>query len=209
MGVGGEEGQGGRFLELGGRDRQDSPVPDTDPAMTDESSPQDDRQPDDVPPEGADDGGSEAEPPKPISIRDAMPPPGLRGQKPRPRSPGRPGRERRPEGALDGGTRQPTPVREAMDAVPPEIGPSSPTELPSRSFHTAEDEEWIVRVSGTTTTGLPADAGAPLLHLTFFRAAAPETPLREALGVGEALDDLGEEELRDHLGRARPVEDEG
>lgn len=189
--------------------------------MTDERSPQDEPRRDAPLRDQADEGseaeegsegeeGSESEkPPRPISIRDAMPAPGLRGQKPRPRSPSRPGRERRSEGALDGGTSRPTPVREAMDAVPPEIGPSSPTELPSRSFRAAGEEEWIVRVSGSAVTGLPADVGAPLLQLTFFRAAEPETPVRESLGVGETLDDLGEEELRDRLERARPVDPEG
>lgn len=189
--------------------------------MTDERSPQDEPKRDDPARDRADEGreadvGSEGEEgregeeaPKPISIRDAMPAPGLRGQKPRPRSPSRPGRERRPEGALDGGTSRPTPVREAMDAVPPEIGPSSPTDLPSRSFRAAGEEEWIVRVSGTTITGLPTDVGAPLLQLTFFRAAEPETPVRETLGVGETLDDLGDDELRDRLERARPVDRDG
>lgn len=179
--------------------------------MSDESSPPEDPTreagPDEV--DGGDDASGDADDDaKPISIRESMPPPGLRGQKPRPRSPSKGKRERRPEGALDGGTRQPTPVREAMDAVPREIGPASPTELPSRRFEAGEGEEWIARLSGTTVTGLPADAGVPLMQLTFFRAQEPETPVREALGVGETLDDLGEEELRDRLRRAHPVDAE-
>lgn len=177
--------------------------------MTDDSSREkEERGREALPRDEADDGDEADAPPKPISIRDAMPPPGLRGQKPRPRSAGRPQRERRPEGALDGGTRGPTPVREAMDAVPPAIGSASPTELPSRTFRAGEDEdeEWIVRLSGVTVTGLPTDTGAPLVHLTFFRAEEPETPVREAVGVGETLEDLAEDELRDHLGRARPVD---
>lgn len=185
--------------------------------MSDERPPPDERSPTEEPereggpPDGAgggDDGSEDADDAsKPISIRDAMPPPGLRGQKPRPQSPSRGKRERRPEGALDGGTRQPTPVREVMDVVPAEIGPASPTALPSRRFEVG-DEEWIVRLSGSTVTGLPADTGAPLMHLTFFRADDPETPVRAALGVGETLDALGEEELRDRLRRAHPVDAE-
>lgn len=180
--------------------------------MSDESSPPDDpgneASPTDDPNDGDDVSGDDDGDTKPISIRDAMPPPGLRGQKPRPRSPSQGKRERRPKGALDGGTRQPTPVREVMDAVPQEIGPASPTELPSRRFEGEEGEAWIARLSGITVTGLPADAGAPLMHLTFFRADEPEAPVRAALGVGKALDDLGEEELRDRLRRARRVDAE-
>lgn len=180
--------------------------------MSEDSSPPEDRKKDAGPTDEADgrDDRSEdaAAGTKPISIREAMPPPGLRGQKPRPRSAPHGQRERRPKGALDGGTRQPTPVREVMDAVPPEIGPTSPTELASRRFEAEEGEKWIARLSGTTVTGLPADAGAPLLHLTFFRADEPETPVRAALGVGETLSDFGEEELRDRLRRSRPVDED-
>lgn len=178
--------------------------------MTDESPPEKDRDREESPDERDGEAGSDGSEgtSKPISIRDAMPPPGLRGQKPRPSSPRRGKRERRPEGALDGGTHRPTPVREAMDAVPPEIGPASPTELPSRHFEAEAGEEWIVRLAGTGVTGLPADAGTPLLHIRFFRTDAPETALREAIAVGETLDDLPEEALRDHLERSRPVDEE-
>lgn len=114
------------------------------------------------------------------------------------------------EGETEGGEEPqaaasvPTPVRVAMDAPPP--GDSRPPEeLPSRRFE-VDGAEWIVRISGRTITGTRPDSGALLMHLSFFRPAEPETPVRALVTVDRPLDVLYDEDLRELLERSRPAE---
>lgn len=168
-----------------------------------------------------DESGSDDEERKPISVRDLMPPSASEGRRRAPvrRRPQKPGdgpeeAEEEPadeepdeeDGEAAGGESspsRPTPVRVAMDAPPP--GDSRPTEaLPSRRFE-ARDEEWIVRITGRTMTGTRPDPGALLMHLTFFRAEEPESPVRELLTVNRPLDALYPEDLDEFLERSRPA----
>ncbi len=71
-------------------------------------------------------------------------------------------------------------------------------DLPSRPF-TSEEVEWIARLSGRTSTGSVPDRGAPLLHLTFYRASEPRVAVREALVPGTSIDDFLESGLIDVL----------
>lgn len=126
---------------------------------------------------------------------------------------GRPEEEGAPEpadegaGGPAGAASVPTPVRVAMDAPPP--GDSRPPEdLPSRRFE-VDGEEWIVRISGRTVTGTRPDAGALLMHLSFFRPDEPESALRGLITVDRPLDALYEEDLLELFERSRPMDREG
>jgi len=77
-------------------------------------------------------------------------------------------------------------------------------ELPSHRF-TSEGVEWIVRLTGRTSTGSTSDPGAPLLHLTFYRAGDPLVAVRETLLPGTSIDDLVELDLSTVLSSARNV----
>lgn len=144
---------------------------------------------------------------RPISVRDLMPPSAAdsprRAPERRRRSgqPGEPSPVRDDEEDEDPSPSRPTPVRVAMDAPPP--GDSRPArELPSRRFE-VEGEEWVVRITGRTVTGTRPDPGAPLMHLTFYRAARPDEPERELLTVERPLDALYVEDLAEFLERSR------
>lgn len=98
----------------------------------------------------------------------------------------------------------PTPVRVAMDAPPP--GDSRPAEeLPSRRFE-VEGKEWIVRISGRTITGTRPDAGALLMHLSFFRPEQPEMPARQLVTVDRSLDAFYDEDLQELFERSLSTE---
>lgn len=158
---------------------------------------------------------------KPISVRDLMPPATSEGRRraPERREPPTPpervermDRDEEPSGESEvsgeeaddaAAASPPTPVRVAMDAPPP--GDSRPPQaLPTRSFQ-ARGEEWIVRITGRTVTGTHPDAGALLMHLTFFRSSDPEKPARELLTVDRPLEALYEEDLEEFLDRSRPA----
>lgn len=160
--------------------------------------------------EAGDDEAEEEDGPKPISVRDLMPPSSSEGRRRAPERGGPAEETERPEpaGPEEGGDDEsapsrPTPVRVAMDAPPP--GDSRPRRaLPSRRFE-ARGEEWIVRITGRTVTGTRPDAGALLMHLTFYRSADPDTPVRELLTVERPLDALYEQDLEEFLDRSRPA----
>jgi hypothetical protein len=99
---------------------------------------------------------------------------------------------------------RPTPVRQAMEA---ERDAPQPVEPPTLAFAVG-DQEWIARVEGRTSTGLPTDAGAPLLFVTFARAEAPDRRVLEATAVGRRLDDLSPGQLGALLDDASPLPDE-
>lgn len=82
-------------------------------------------------------------------------------------------------------------------------GPLQPVEVPTRAF-TAAGEEWIAAEVGRSASGSGRDPSAPLLLLTFARAAHPESPMLEILVPGRALEALADAELEQLLGRARP-----
>lgn len=108
------------------------------------------------------------------------------------------------KGDEDDDPERPTPVRAAMEAEREEPPPVEPPSL--RFFR--EDEEWIVRVEGRTTSGRREDVGAPLLLLSFARAEAPDRRLREAVGIGRSLEALPPGELGRLLDASRPFREE-
>lgn len=97
---------------------------------------------------------------------------------------------------------RPTPVRQVMESVEEEPR----VEVESRAFLAEEGgEEWIARVVGRAGSGIIPLRVVPILELSFARAEDPEKPLRTVLCRGGSLDDLGEDELRSLLRKARPA----
>ena len=127
------------------------------------------------------------------------PDPGMRGQRERPRGPRDKGRSRGGGRGRDRRGPTPVPAREALEGQA--LEPTAVEDLPSLQF-TSEGVEWIVRLSGQTSTGSAPDPGASLLHLTFYRAADPLVAEREALFPGTSIDGLSESMLNNLLSSA-------
>lgn len=97
--------------------------------------------------------------------------------------------------------RRPTPVRMAMEGSEgeEEKGP----EL--RTFLEPDDgREWVVQVSGRSSSGILPLRVIPLMELAFSRPEEPGSPLRQAICQGEGLDDLQDEDLVKLLRESRP-----
>ena len=118
------------------------------------------------------------------------------------RAAGMRGQRERPKEARDKGRPAPRPARQALEGQAAE--PASEEDLPSCQF-VSEGVEWIVRLSGRTSTGSVSDRGAPLLHLTFFRAEDPLVAVHEALLPGDSIDHLFEVDMNEVLAGAREV----
>jgi hypothetical protein len=65
-------------------------------------------------------------------------------------------------------------------------------------------QEWVVEVTGQSSSGIPPLRTIPLLELTFARPDDPQTPLRRATGPGEDLAELLDAELLDLLRASKP-----
>ena len=100
----------------------------------------------------------------------------------------------------------PVPARESVEAQA--LEPTAVEDLPSRQF-TSDGIEWVVRLSGQTSTGRAADPGASLLHLTFYKAEHPLVVEGEALVPGESIDGLLDSSLSDVLSSARGASSPG
>ena len=100
---------------------------------------------------------------------------------------------------------KPTPpksVREVMESA----RAAAPTPPPDgRAFEDAEGKAWLARASGTSQTGAPSDAGAPIVLLRFYQAEDPQSPVREIFVVARTIGDLYEEELLQLLAEAGPA----
>lgn len=81
---------------------------------------------------------------------------------------------------------------------------ADPDELPSRSLE-VEGERWIAREGGSTRAGHPADRGAPLVQVVFYREEDPDVPVREGLLVGNSLEAMDEGRLREGFQRSREL----
>ncbi len=114
------------------------------------------------------------------------------------------GQRERPKGSRDKGRSvgrgrdrgqgrtAPRSVRAGLDGQASK--PTAVQDLPSREF-VSEGVEWILRLSGRSSTGSPSDPGAPLLHLMFYRADEPLVEVCEALIPGDSIDRLFEADL--------------
>ncbi len=100
--------------------------------------------------------------------------------------------------------RRPTPVRMAME------GPEAEQEETQSEDRVVPDpeggEDWVVRVSGQSSSGILPLRVISLLEIAFSRAGEPEKPLRRALCQGESLDELKDEDLLRLLDLSRPYD---
>lgn len=100
--------------------------------------------------------------------------------------------------------RRPTPVRMAMEGT--EAGAAEDTS----EFRTLADpgggSDWVVRVSGRSSSGILPLRVISLLELSFARVDEPESPLRRAICQGTSLDEFKDEELLRALADSRPFE---
>ena len=161
---------------------------------------------------------------KPIPIREVVGEPGPRPagtsdptDVPAPQAPGPAGprgqrgqRERqedpRGKGASEGGRKRRSdrkgtaPGRKELQRPPLERTPLE--DLPFRNFE-HDGREWIVRLTGQSSTGSAMDPGAPLMHLVFYSVSDPFVACGELLETGRSLDGLPELRLPELLAKAR------
>jgi hypothetical protein len=76
-------------------------------------------------------------------------------------------------------------------------------EAPSRTFQ-AMGHEWIVRVTGSSTSGARPSRIVPLMQLEFTPAKETSDPPLTAVEMQRPLEDLTEEALRLLLESAKP-----
>jgi len=84
----------------------------------------------------------------------------------------------------------------------PPLQPTPLEDFPARSFE-HDGCEWIVRLCGQASTGSARDPGAPLMHLAFYRATAPDTACGDLLETGRSLEGLSELRLSELLSSVR------
>ncbi len=129
--------------------------------------------------------------------RPPMAPPGLRGQKERPPAVGTPpfrtGRGKKES--------TPTPVRVAMEGA---ADGDAVDETPSRSFQ-AMGQKWVVRVTGSASSGAPPSMTVPLMQMEFLRADDSSGPPLLAVDFQKPLEELAESELQFLLEKANPM----
>ncbi len=160
--------------------------------------------------------------PKPIPIREIVGEPGPRSagnshtgaDAPTSRALGPRARRERPEGPRRTGTsrrsergRRRRPDRKAAPSgrekpQRPSLERTSLEDLPFRTFE-HDGCEWIVRLCGQASTGSAMDPGAPLMHLVFYAADAPDVACGDLLETGRSLDGLPDLELPELLAKAR------
>jgi hypothetical protein len=163
-----------------------------------------------------------AEKPKPIPIREAVgeprprptgvsdvsqaestsPAPGLRGQRERPGGPNWKGPSHKSEGPQRFSPQERSPASEGDEPPRPPLEPTAVEDFPGRSFE-HEGCEWIVRLSGMTSTGSVRDSGTLLLHLLFYAADDPLVACGEVLVPGRSLEAISELELSELVSEAR------
>jgi hypothetical protein len=77
-------------------------------------------------------------------------------------------------------------------------------ETPSRSFQ-AMGHEWVVRVTGSGSSGAPPSMTVPLMQMEFLRADDSSGPPLLAVDLQRPLEELAEGELQLLLEKARPM----
>ena len=93
----------------------------------------------------------------------------------------------------DTSDRRPTPVRAAMDSVEPG---AEEADAPDRTVLDPDDgQEWVVRVTGRSRSGVVPLRIIPLMEVVFSRVEAPGVAVRRALCKGESADAVSEEDL--------------
>lgn len=98
----------------------------------------------------------------------------------------------------------PTPARARAAGEPRAVDQSRVT---VRRFSDGT-QEWLARVSGACVYGTGVAGTAPIVSISFARAATPDSTARIALSASGILENAFDEELVALLERARPIEDE-
>ncbi|MFG1690939.1 hypothetical protein ACGF5M_02085, partial [Gemmatimonadota bacterium] len=96
---------------------------------------------------------------------------------------------------------RPTPVRVAMEGA---ADGETVDETPSRSFQSM-GHEWVVRVTGSGSSGSPPSMTIPLMQMEFLRADDSSGPPLLAVELQRPLEELAESELQLLLEKARPM----
>lgn len=101
----------------------------------------------------------------------------------------------------------PVPVRELMKqrVSQPEAEGEPRWEGVEHAFE-RNHEEWVVRAAGAGAYGTGPRGRARLVAVHFYRAEAPDEPVREALVGAGRFPHLRPEELRTLFDRATPIE---
>lgn len=98
--------------------------------------------------------------------------------------------------------RRPTPVRVVMEGEGEE-GESEREEKPLRGFTDPRSgEDWVVRVSGRSGSGILPLRSIPLMELIFARAQEPDQPLKRTTRQGSELDSVTDGDLAELLATA-------
>lgn len=113
-----------------------------------------------------------------------------------------------PVRAVFGGVVEEPPAPAAPESARPREEPPSPPAAPEQRF-SAEGVEWIARLSGEAMAGTGRTGRAHIVTIRFFRADAPEVPLREVITGAGRFEALYDEELRDLLARAKDIVEGG
>ena len=125
-----------------------------------------------------------------------------RGQRQHPDGPrGRGASKKKDDGRRSRPDRKGTaPGREELQR--PSLERTSLEDLPFRDF-THDGREWIVRLTGQSSTGSAMDPGAPVMHLVFYSSSDPFVACGELLETGRTLDGLPELRLPELFAKAR------
>lgn len=103
--------------------------------------------------------------------------------------------------------RRPISVRAAMEASEPvEEGEGS---LLRQFSDPKTNQEWVVRISGRSNSGVLPLRVIPLMELNFSKSEAPDVPVRRAIYQGESMEELDDPGLISLLRSAGPFESKG
>jgi hypothetical protein len=100
--------------------------------------------------------------------------------------------------------RKPMSVRAAMEGSEPDEEDRGSLRREFCDPKTGQD--WVVRISGRSISGVLPLRVIPLMELNFSRSEAPDVPLRRAIYQGESMDELDDSALLSLFRSAGPLE---
>ena len=103
--------------------------------------------------------------------------------------------------------RRPMSVRAAMEASEPEEEDQG--SLPRHFSDPKTGQDWVVRISGRSNSGVLPLRVIPLMELNFSKSEAPDVPVRRAIYQGESMDELDDPALLSLFRSAGPFQSMG
>jgi hypothetical protein len=100
--------------------------------------------------------------------------------------------------------RRPMSVRAAMEVSEPDEEDRG--SLRREFCDPKTDQDWVVRISGRSMSGVLPLRVIPLMELNFSRSEEPDVPLRRAIYQGESMDELDDSALLSLFRSAGPFE---